>query len=150
MRTHIVKGWLIAGLAALAIVATATLSRAGVKSFMTVIDGAQETPPTPSPAVGNGILTYDTGTKTLCFYFSYDAPALLASELVAHIHGPGAPGVPAGIILALPVGNPKQACVVNPAPPFDKADLLKNLYYVNIHSGAFPAGEIRGQIFRIK
>jgi len=38
---------------------------------------------------------------------------------------------------------------VNPPAPFDKKELFKNSYYVNIHS-AGPGGEIRGQIFRIK
>ena len=151
MKTQIFKGSLIAVLASLAIMATPALSRAGVKNFMTVINGAQETPPNPSAVTGNGILTYDTATKTLCYYFSFDtAPPLAGGEIFAHIHGPAAPGVPAGIILPLPLGNPKTACVVNPAPPFNQADLFKNKYYVNIHSGGFPAGEIRGQIFRIK
>ena len=149
MGAHAFKGSLIAVLSGLAIVATPAVSSAGVKSFMVVINGAQETPPNPSAAIGNGILTFDTATKTLCYSVSYIG-ALAGGEILAHIHGPAGPGVPAGIILPLPLGSPKTACVVNPALPFDKGDLLKNRYYVNIHSGGFPAGEIRGQIFRIK
>jgi hypothetical protein len=124
-------------------------SQAGVRNFMVVINGAQETPPIPSSATGNGILTWDTSTKTLCYYLSYEG-ALAGGEILAHIHGPAAPGVPAPVILGLPVGTTKTACVVAPPAPFSASDLLKNRYYVNIHSGGFPGGEIRGQILRIK
>jgi hypothetical protein len=136
-------------IAAVAILSMPSLATAAVKNFMVVINGAQETPPNASTALGNGILTYDTATKTLCFYVSF-AGLTGGAETAAHIHGPAAPGTPAGIILGLPLGAGKTGCVVNPPAPFDKADLLKNLYYVNIHSTGFPAGEIRGQIFRIK
>jgi hypothetical protein len=136
-------------IAAVAMLSMPSLATAAVKNFMVVINGAQETPPNASTALGNGILTYDTATKTLCYYISF-AGLTGGAEIAAHIHGPAAPGAPAGIILGLPLGAGKTACVVNPAAPFDKADLLKNLYYVNIHSAGFPAGEIRGQIFRIK
>jgi hypothetical protein len=133
----------------LAVASTPALSNAGVQNFMAVISSAQETPPNPSTALGNAILTYDTATNTLCYYISFTPPLLGGAEILAHIHGPAAPGVPAGIILGLPLGTPKTACVV-PVAPFDKKELLKNLYYINIHSGGFPLGEIRGQIFRIK
>jgi hypothetical protein len=148
MRTHLFKLSFVVLLAGWASLAMPAPAQAGVKNFMTVIDGAQETPPNGSTAIGNGILTYDAATNTLCYYLSYIG-ALTGGEILAHIHGPAAPGVPAGIILGLPLGNPKTACVVPPAA-FNKSDLLKNLYYVNIHSGGFPAGEIRGQILRIK
>jgi len=148
MQARTFPSMLVAMLAGLAI-ATPTLSQAGVKNFMVVINGAQETPPNGSLALGNGILTYDSGTKTLCYSLSFIG-ALAGGEILAHVHGPAAPGVPAGIIFPLPLGNPKTACVVNPPPPFVQGDLFKNRYYVNIHSGGFPAGEIRGQIMRIK
>lgn len=138
-------------IAVLAILSMPALSDAGVKNFMTVLNGAQETPPNlGTPALGNGVLTYDTATDTICFAISYDG-LTGGAEVAAHIHGPAAPGVgPAGIVLALPVGVGKNGCVVAPPAPFDKKDLLKNLYYVNVHNGGFPGGEIRGQIFRIK
>lgn len=149
MCTHLVKLSLAAVLTGWAILVTPEPARAGAKNFMTVINGAQETPAIASTAAGSGVLTYDTSTKTLCYYLSYTG-ALAGAEILAHIHGPAAPGTPAGVILALPLGNVKQACVADPGPPFNKSDLLKNLYYVNIHSVGFPAGEIRGQIYRIK
>lgn len=149
MRTQSLRGTFVAVLVSLTVLVTPALSRAGVKNFMAVINGAQETPPNASSVTGNAILTYDTSSKTLCYYISYNG-ALAGGEILAHIHGPAAPGTPAGIILGLPLGNPKTACVVNPPLPFDKSDLLTNQYYINIHSGGFPAGEIRGQIFRIK
>ncbi len=150
MRTHILKGSLAAVLVSLVVMATPTLSPAAMKTFMTVINGAQETPPNVSPALGNGVLTYDTATDTLCFYISHDG-TVAGGEIVAHIHGPAAPGVgPAPVVVPLPLGIGKTGCVVAPAPPFNKMELLKNLYYVNIHSAALPAGEIRGQILRIK
>ena len=142
------RKWVVV-IAAMAIVSVPALATAGVKNFMAVINGAQETPTNMSTGMGNAILTFDTATNTLCYYISF-AGLIGGAEILAHIHGPAAPGTPAGIILPLPLGPGKQACVVNPPLPFNKKDLLKNLYYVNIHSGGFPAGEIRGQIFRIK
>jgi hypothetical protein len=150
MRTHIFKGSFAVVVAALAIMTTPALSQAGVKNFMTVINGAQETPPSGTAALGNGILTYDTATNTLCFYIVHDG-TVVGGEIAAHIHGPATPGVgPAPVVVTLPVGNSKTGCVVAPPAPFNKADLFKNLYYVNIHSNFLPGGEIRGQIFRIK
>jgi hypothetical protein len=123
MQTRLAKVSLAALVAGWALLSMPATSQAGVKSFMTVINGAQETPPNPSTAIGNGILTFDTATKTLCYYISYNG-TLLGPEILAHIHGPAAPGTPAGVIIPLPLGTTKQACVVNPGPPFNKADLL--------------------------
>jgi hypothetical protein len=137
----------IVAVAALAgVLALPAVSAAKLMHFMTVINGSQETPPNQSIGIGNGILTYDTATKTLCYYVSF----IGITEVAAHIHGPAAPGVPGPIIITLPAGTGKQGCVVNPPAPFVVKDLQKNLYYVNIHTAGLPAGEIRGQILRIK
>lgn len=125
----------------------ATAAAPAPKHFIALLGGAQETPPSPSTGFGMAHLTFDEPSKMLCVTLTYGD--LSAPETAAHIHGPALPGVPAGILFALPPGNPKNACV----GPFDKAakaNLFKNLLYVNVHSLAFPAGEIRGQILRIK
>jgi hypothetical protein len=140
----------VAGL--LAILAVPSLSAAKPMTFMSVINGSQEVPPNQSTALGNALLTYDPATKTLCYYISYTPPLIGGAEILAHIHGPAEPGVSAGVVVTLPLGVGKQACVVNPPAPFVAKELQKNLYYINIHSATPPlnAGEIRGQILRIK
>jgi hypothetical protein len=112
-------------------------------AFSALISSAQETPPSPTAAHGNALLTYDTTTDMLCFAISYSG--LGSAEIVAHIHGPAAPGTPAGIVFPLPAGNPKSGCV-GPLTSTQYSELKKGLHYINIHTSGFPGGEIRGQI----
>ena len=106
------------------------------------MDGAQEVPPNPSPGVGTVHASVDTQANTLTFDITFTA--LGAAESDAHIHGPAPAGVSAGIKFGLPLGN-KKVGVWNYLQS-DEANILAGLMYVNIHSAAFPAGEIRGQI----
>jgi len=148
MKSRAIRNSFVIVAAVCAVVAAPGLSQAKVMNFMTVINGAQEAPPNASAAIGNGTLTYDKKTNTLCYYLSY-VGGLAGGEILAHIHGPAAPGTNAGVLVALPLGTPKVACV-NPSDPFSQKELKKNLYYVNIHSAGIPGGEIRGQIYLIK
>jgi hypothetical protein len=66
-----------------------------------------------------------------------------------HIHK-GPAGTPGGVLFGLgvapfssPVNFASQALTVG-----QEDSLLNNLYYLNIHSAAFPGGEIRGQIMK--
>ena len=138
-----------AALLALAVLLGATRAEAvpPPKQFLSNLNAPQETPPVPSPGLGVAHLTFNETTKLLCFSITYSG--LVGAEILAHIHGPSLPGVPGGILFPLPLGNPKTGCV-GPLSKTDKASLLKNLLYINAHTVAFPGGEIRGQILRIK
>jgi hypothetical protein len=92
--------------------------------------------------MGGGTFIIDTDANTMTYRIAW--AALSTAETAAHIHGYAAPGVPAGVVHALPLGNPKVG-VWNYAEA-NEADILNGLTYVNIHSAAFGGGEIRGQI----
>ncbi len=106
------------------------------------LDGAQEVPAVPTPANGWAVFTIDTSTNSLNYYIVYGG--LLAAETAAHIHGSALHGSAAGVVFALPAGSPKVGVWNYPEPL--EATILEGRTYVNIHSGAFPGGEIRGQI----
>ncbi|MDM7914292.1 MAG: CHRD domain-containing protein, partial [Candidatus Eisenbacteria bacterium] len=69
------------------------------------IDGAQENPPVPTTASGFAVFSIDRATNTLSYYISY--AGLSSAETAAHIHGTALPGTNAGVLVALPAGNPK-------------------------------------------
>ena len=126
--------------------------RSGV--FTAVLQPTQETPPIlASNAFGNAFFDFDVSTSMLCYSITYSSdglPDLGSGETAAHIHGPAEPGVAAGIVFNIspvpsPVGSPKEGCV-GPFTPAQRTDLANGLMYLNIHSNAFPGGEIRGQI----
>lgn len=114
----------------------------GLEYRVAVIDRFQEVPPTTSTAFGCARFEIDVCNNQLFYYIVFTG--LSTPETGAHIHGPAAPGVNAGVKHLLPAGNPKVG-VWNYAQA-DEADILAGRMYVNIHSTAFPGGEIRGQI----
>ena len=116
---------------------------ASAQSYMATLQGSQEVPPNTSPATGLGCFTYDAASALLSFEIAYSG--LTAAEVGAHIHGPAPAGANAGVQFALPAGALKIGSV-GPLTALQLADLNGGLYYVNIHSNAFPGGEIRGQI----
>lgn len=106
------------------------------------IDGQQETPPNGSPASGSGFFAIDPPSATLSYYVGYGG--LTAPETASHIHGFAPPGAAAGVLTPLPPGSPK---IGTWAFGGANLDMVQNGFtYVNIHTGPFPGGEIRGQI----
>lgn len=112
--------------------------------FSSILNGDQEVPPVVTPATGSGVFALHSG-RTFSYNIAFEG--LLGAETAAHIHGPAPIGENAGVIFTLPLGSPKIG-TVGPLTPAQEDDLLAGLWYVNIHSAMFPAGEIRGQIIR--
>lgn len=125
---------------------SASAANAAIVQFAAVINGAQETPPNASPAFATGTFTMNTVANTLAVNIVIAVPPP-SGETMAHIHGFAPAGVPAGVVFGLPIGSPKIAVWNFSAS--DEPQIIAGLTYVNIHSSAFPGGEIRGQILRV-
>jgi Cu/Zn superoxide dismutase len=106
------------------------------------INAANEVPPNGSAATGVGQCLIDTNTNTLFYHVDYSG--LSAAETAAHIHGFAPPGVNAGVLIALPASNPKIGAWSYAEA--QEANILAGQTYFNIHTTAFPGGEVRGQI----
>ncbi|MFN0277156.1 MAG: CHRD domain-containing protein [Pyrinomonadaceae bacterium] len=109
--------------------------------FKSSLDATQAMPPPTSSAVGTGTVLLNTSETqvTVTLFFT----PLTGSQLSAAIHGPALPGSTGPIIFALPFGNFSQTFAVTSQ---QAANLKAGLWYFEIRSGAYPSGEIRGQI----
>ena len=133
---------------ALALVVAPTLSHAHEVNFTADMDCDQATTCSAPPCTGSGQGTFTLETDTGAFSYNISYEGLSAPETVAHIHGPAAPGATAGVAVGLPGGTPKVGDVTLTLS--QQNDLLAELYYVNIHTGNCPGGEIRGQLLQVE
>lgn len=145
-RLRVRRGVAALGAAALLLILSGPASAQVIPLFAT-IDGQQESTPNGSPATGIGVFNLDPVANTLHFNIGYSG--LIGTPTVAHIHGPAIPGVPAGILFPFPNASSPIVGTWN-YPDALEADILEGRTYVNIHTDAFPDGEIRGQIINAR
>jgi len=128
------------------------------------LTGYEETPKTLSSA-GSGMFTAKIGATMIEYELSYEG---LVDAFASHIHL-GRPATSGGIVAFLCGGGGKPACplsagtvtgTIEPtdvravsdqgiaAGEFDELvrAILNGATYVNVHTTAFPGGEIRGHI----
>jgi len=114
-------------------------------TFNATLTGASETPANPSTATGTATFTFDPNTNILSGTLTFAGITATA----AHIHY-GAVGVAGSVVF--PLGSTPQTSPVSftsvPLDATQSAELLANLFYVNVHSAAYPNGEIRGQLLQ--
>ena len=108
------------------------------------LDGASEVPPTTTAGKGAADIDYDPATKKLSWKVTYTG--LSGPATAAHFHGPAESGKNAGVAVAIPnaVSSPAEGSAT--LTDAQAADLTSGKYYVNVHTAANPAGEIRGQV----
>ena len=132
------------------LVATPLAAQAATLSFGGPLSGAQEVPANASPGTGSVLLVVDTATRAWTLTGGFDG--LIGNSNNAHIHGPAAVGVNAGVVVGLAFTSGTTSGSISGAGTFtvpqDDA-LLSELYYVNLHSTSFPGGELRGQLMLI-
>jgi len=112
--------------------------------FTAAMTGAKESSPNSSTATGSANLVYNKETKIFTVVVTYTG----LTPNNGHIHK-GAVGVAGAVVFPFsgvatsPINYTSAALTTD-----QEADLIGGLYYVNLHTTAFPAGEIRGQLLK--
>lgn len=115
-----------------------------VDIYEATLTGAEEVPAVATAARGMAEVQHDTLRNLVTWKVTFNG--LSGPPTGAHIHGPAAPGRNAPVVV--PFAGPLGMEIRGQAAltPQHVADLAAGRWYVNIHSAAHPAGEIRGQL----
>ena len=127
-------------LPALVLAVLCSASASAQVSFYADLDGTKETPPNGSQAGGWARVTLNANDTV-----TYDVRVWGLTATDAHIHDAPA-GVPGPIIVPLVGGPTAWSGTSAPLTAAQITDLRDQGLYVNVHTAAFPGGEIRGQL----
>lgn len=117
---------------------------AHLMAFSTALSGDQEVP--PATTLGRGQLDAVLDRTTGQLRWKLDFANLTGPVTAAHFHGPAQPGANAAVVLPLPspLTSPAEGSAM--LTQAQAAELMAGRWYVNLHTAAFPGGEIRGQL----
>jgi hypothetical protein len=126
-------------------------ARAQIIEFRATISGGAEVPATNSPATGTATMFYNFANNT--FDLAVTITGLTNTATASHIHeaaatasGPVRSRDFGGDAAYVKSGTSLSQTFFNVAYTGNPAELLKGNAYFNLHTTAFPAGEIRGQL----
>ncbi len=125
----------------------AAQSESSLAAFSTVMTGVNQVPPlraSATTATGRVDAVLDKTTRLLRWKLSYRG--LTGAAIAGHFHGPATASTSAGVALAFKgaVTSPMDGQATLTLEQM--TDLLVGRWYVDIHTMAFPGGEIRGQM----
>ena len=150
----------------------ASVAQATVTNYSATLSGPAESPPNPSPGTGRAAVVIDNVANTMAVHASFSD--LVGTTTASHIHcctpGPLSGTAPVATMLPafsmFPLGvaagtydmtfdllspgtyNPAFISAHGGTPARAEADFLAGLAagtaYFNIHTSAYPTGEIRG------
>jgi hypothetical protein len=126
---------------------SAGLAWAAPESFKVPLTGAQQVPPVQTSGSGSADLTYDPATRVVTWSITYSG--LSGPATMAHFHGPAAEGKNGPVVIWLSQkGSPVTSPITGKTTltPAQAKEFTAGEWYVNVHTAAHPAGEIRGQV----
>ena len=110
-------------------------------TFAAHLLGSAAVPQNKSDAFGEAQFTYNSDTRQLDYYVTYDG----ISPTKIDFHGPAGPAENAATILSIPVSETPISGTINLTR--DQANiLLAGKAYLDMPSKAYADGEIRGQV----
>jgi hypothetical protein len=136
----------VAGFVCAAVLAIAAPATAETVTMKASLSPSKEVPPTKSSGSGEVTATYDSASKKLSWKGTYSG--LTGPATMAHFHGPADPGKNAGVVVPIFAGAAARSPFEGSATLTDAQakQLLDGEWYVNVHTEANKAGEIRGQV----
>jgi hypothetical protein len=142
MTTPFLRSTLTA-LACTAAIAFAAPAFAEMVALKADLKAATEVPPTGSNGTGTLTATYDTASKKLSWTGSVSG--LTGPATAAHFHA-GEVGKNGAVVI--PISGADKGSFEGSATLTDAqaSDLMAGKWYVNVHTAANKAGEIRGQV----
>jgi hypothetical protein len=120
-----------------------------VKKYSAALNVGQETGTVKSPKAGaSGHFAATLNGMTLTYTLTFKH--LSGPATAAHIHGPAARKVAAGVLVGLcgPCASPTSGSVTLTQAQIDQMNAGKT--YVNVHTSKNPNGEIRGQLNAVR
>ncbi len=127
------------------------INSGGMITYAADLRGTNEVPANSSTAYGSAFVTINPNNNQL----SWEVATTGLSPTLSHIHGPAAAGVNGSVIISFATnasaftnGRTNGSIDISSLNPTTLATLLSDptQFYVNVHSAAFPGGEIRGQL----
>eukprot|EP01100_Stratorugosa_tubuloviscum_P001189 TRINITY_DN1265_c2_g2_i2.p1 TRINITY_DN1265_c2_g2~~TRINITY_DN1265_c2_g2_i2.p1 ORF type:complete len:325 (-),score=163.31 TRINITY_DN1265_c2_g2_i2:173-1147(-) len=110
-------------------------------SFTIALSGKNEVPPNNSTAAGEASFDFIESTKQLRYQITHS----IAAPTGAHIHGPASESENADVLIPFRSATSPMSDIIQLTD--EHIQMLRDgKLYVNIHSQAFPDGEIRAQI----
>ena len=109
-----------------------------------------QTPPVTSSGTGGLSAVYNDDTNILNYSVQWTLGKLEDKTVGMHFHGPASVTENAGVIIPITLDNDSYAGTVSgqtrALTQDEEEDLLSGLWYLNVHSTTYPAGELRGQL----
>jgi predicted small lipoprotein YifL len=118
-------------------------SNPSITAFTAMINGANEVPSTNSTATGQATASFNNTTKILTITVNHNLTLINAGHIHVAAAGANGPIVFPFSGIASPI-----AFISGTLTSVQEADLKANRFYINLHSAAFPSGEIRGQLIK--